>query len=164
MKVISIYAPIPGSQYRTSLGSSIASNSNRLISALVESGCELILHHNSGQAYFSFPDGFAHQSIINVASDWRIATHLYNTTGVQHTNYLLKKVRGVMRYAGVNIHVSETEFHTDYVCFDNYSVDPNGVPPEQNLTTVDMSIVSRGTHTLYDIDGNVVIEIVSDFK
>jgi len=69
-----------------------------------------------------------------------------------------------MRYAGVDIHVSETEFETEYVCFNDYSVDPNGVSPEQNLTTVDLSIVSRGTHTLYDINGNVVIEIVSEFR
>jgi len=164
MKVVSIYAPIPPSNYRTPYGSSIASNSNGSISELIKSGCELIFHHGSGQAYFTVPDGFTHQSIIEVASDWRIATHLYNTTGVQHTNYLLKKVRGVMRYAGVDIHVSETEFETEYVCLDDYSVDPNGVSPEQNLTTVDLSIVSRGTHTLYDINGNVVIEIVSEFK
>ena len=160
--VISIYAPIPGPQYRTSLGSSIASNSNRLISALVESGCELIFHHNSGQAYFSFPDGFTHKSIINVASDWRIATHIYKTTGIQYTNFRLVTVRGVMRYAGVNINVSETEFETDQYCFNEYSTDELGVPDERRLTTVDLSIVSRGTHTLYNKSGNVVLKIESE--
>jgi hypothetical protein len=156
MQVISIYAPIPPSKYRTPAGQNQADSSHSKISILAEKGCELIYHHSSGQAYFSFPEGFETiQNIINVAEDWRIASYLYKTTNIQHTKYRVETVRGVLICQGRE--VSKTKFETDIKCFENFSLEP--VQAEKNLNTIYVSANSRGLHTVYDNNNNVVIVV-----
>lgn len=161
MKVLSIYAPIPPSQYRTNAGDKMAASSWEAIGEAQEMGCELILHHGSGRAYFSVPDGFEHPALMDVAQDWRIATYLYEKTGVQHTKFRIETTRNI----GVVTYPAEPE--TEILCIDNISVGKvENVSLQTQRNTVDITMLkSNGLHhVIYDNNNEILMTIAPEIK